>query len=129
MSALSKRMIVVILVILIVVLSAFIFRWLFFTDRLEYKQITSIFNEESNTYLVGYLGDCGATCSWTVKVNLEDVDGKVIRDRVFYSMHCGAVDIKWLSKDSARINGVILNIYSEHFDARTEKGSVCPNSN
>ena len=129
MSALSKRIIVVIFVTLIVILSAFIFKWLFFTDRLEYKKITSVYNEESNTYLVGYLGNCGALCSWTVKVNLEDADGKVIRNSVFYSMHCGVVDIKWLSKDRAKINGVILNIYSDHFDARTEKGSVCPNNN
>lgn len=126
MTALTKRKIVVFFAIMIVILSAFIFKWLFFTDRLEYKQITRVYNEESNTYLVGYLGNCGALCSWTVKVNLEDADGKVLRNKVYYSMHCGAVDIKWLSKDSAKINGVILSIYSDHFDARTEKGSVCP---
>jgi len=126
MTALTKRKTVVFLVILIVIFSAFIFKWLFFTDRLEYKQIMSVYNEESNTFLVGYLGNCGALCSWTVKVNLEDADGKVLKNKVYYSMHCGAVDIKWLSKDSAKINGVILKVYSDHFDARTENGSVCP---
>ena len=126
MTALTKRKSVIFLIILIAVFLVFIFKWLFFTDRLEYKQITSVYNEESNTYLVGYLGNCGALCSWTVKVNLEDADGKVLRNKVYYSMHCGAVDLKWLSKDSAKINGVILKVYSDHFDARTEKGSVCP---
>jgi len=126
MTALTKRKSVIFSIILIAIFLVFIFKWLFFTDRLEYKQITSVYNEESNTYLVGYLGNCGALCSWTVKVNLEDADGKVLRNKVYYSMHCGAVDLKWLSKDSAKINGVILKVYSDHFDARTEKGSVCP---
>lgn len=126
MATLTKRKILAFFAMIITILFVLIFKWLFFTDRLDYKQITSVYNEESNTYLVGYLGNCGALCSWTVKVNLEDADGKVIRNRVFYSMHCGAVDIKWLSKDSAKINGVVLKVYSDHFDARTEKGSVCP---
>jgi len=126
MTVLTKRKSVIFLIILFAIFSVLFFKWLFFTDRLEYKQITSVYNEESNTYLVGYLGNCGALCSWTVKVNLEDADGKVLRNKVYYSMHCGAVDLKWLSKDSAKINGVILKVYSDHFDARTEKGSVCP---
>jgi len=126
MTALTKRKPVIFSIILIVIFSVFIFKWLFFTDRLEYKKITSVYNVESNTYLVGYLGNCGALCSWTVKVNLEDADGKVLRNKIYYSMHCSAVDIEWLSKDSAKINGVILKVYSDHFDSRTEKGPVCP---
>lgn len=112
--------------ILIMFLSILFFKWLFFTDRLEYRQISRVYNEENNTYLVAYLGNCGALCSWTVKVNLEDSTGKVISHKIYYSMHCNSVDIKWLNKDSALINDVILKVYIDHFDARTENGSVCP---
>jgi hypothetical protein len=122
-----KRTLFVILTLGFILLISFTFRWLFYTDRLEYKEISRVYDKEHQTFLVGYLGNCGATCSWTVKVDLEDSQGKKLRNRVYYSMHCGALDIKWINGDWAVINHVTLNVYSDHFDARNEKGSVCPN--
>ena len=105
---------------------ALLFNWLFYTDRLEYQELKRVKSPYDNVELVSYLGNCGALCSWTIKVNLETPEGKVILAKIFYAMHCGAVDIEWLDRQHARINGITLNVFKDRFDAREKDGSMCP---
>ena len=120
-------MIKTILILFSVFLFVFLTNYIFFTDRLEYQEISRVYSEDHEKVLVGYIGNCGALCTWTVKVDLEDLDGKVLRSKVFYSTRCGELDIKWIDSEKAKINSVLIYVYKDHFDTRSDIGSACPN--
>lgn len=127
MATLSKKKIAFFsITTILIILSIVAIKYLFFTDKLKYIEIGRSYNEDSNVYLVGYLGNCGALCTYTVKVNLEDPFGKVIRSKVYYSMRCGETNMKWIDNTTAEINGVVINVYEDRFDGRNENGSICP---
>ncbi len=105
---------------------ALLFNWLFYTERTVYKELKSVKSPYDNVVLVGYLGNCGATCPWSIKVRLETPDGKLILDHVFLAFHCEAVDIEWLDRVHARINGVVLDVFKDRLDDRVDRHSVCP---
>jgi hypothetical protein len=115
-----------ILILFSVVLFGYLTNYIFFTDKLDYQEITRVYSEDHDRVLVGYIGNCGALCSWTVKVDLEDLNGKVLRSRVFYSTRCGELAIKWIDSEKAKINSVLIYVYKDHFDSRSDIGSTCP---
>jgi hypothetical protein len=115
-----------ILILFSVVLFGYLTNYIFFTDKLDYQEITRVYSEDHDRVLVGYIWNCGALCSWTVKVDLEDLNGKVLRSRVFYSTRCGELAIKWIDSEKAKINSVLIYVYKDHFDSRSDIGSTCP---
>lgn len=126
MVTLNKKKILIFSITILLILLIVAIKYLFFTDKLKYIEIARSYNEDSNVYLVGYLGNCGTLCTYTVKVNLEDPLGKVIRSKVYYSMRCGETNMKWIDNTTAEINGVVMNVYEDRFDGRNETGSICP---
>jgi hypothetical protein len=126
MAIFTKKKLLLILFFLFLFIFVLLVKYIFFTDRLDYQEITRVYNEDHDRVLVGYIGNCGALCTWTVKVDLEDLDGKVLRSRVFYSTRCGELAIKWIDSEKAKINSVLIYVYKDHFDTRSDIGSACP---
>jgi hypothetical protein len=76
-------------------------------------------SEDGNHELNVYLGDGGATTSWTT---IAEVRGKgILFKRVIYVQgDCKTAEVVWINDHTVRINGIALDIFQGRY---TDSGS------
>ncbi len=116
----EKRKIIII-PILLVFLVIYIIHWTFFDiQRIDGQEILSESTSPDGRYTVtAYLNNGGATTDYAVLCTATDNETGRVRN-IYWNYKCEKAEIEWIDEDTARINGVELDVMKDKYDWRTQ---------
>lgn len=121
MKKIKKKHKVIIILLLLIFLTVYGMHWSFFDiQRLEGQEFLCESSSPDGRYTVtAYLNNGGATTDYAVLCTATD--NETGRDRnIYWNYKCETAEVEWIDEDTARINGVDLDVMKDKYDWRTQ---------
>lgn len=116
-----KKVKIIFIPMLLITLIVYIIHWAFFDiQRIDGQDFLSKSTSPDGRYTVtAYLNNGGATTDYAVLCTATDNETGRVRN-IYWNYKCEKAEIEWIDEDTARINGVELDVMKDKYDWRTQ---------